>query len=149
MTSSRAKKCKASASEAAGTALAHCTRQEGPMKKVRQRLQRERDEAIARLRELGAAPENAAATTDGAASDVRDEGDRAEASHRHDLSLMHRERVAERIKRLSAALRRIEDGSYGRCERCGGAIEVPRLKALPEATTCLACQARAERERVA
>jgi DnaK suppressor protein len=59
---------------------------------------------------------------------------------------MHRERIAERINQLTAALQRVDDGNYGRCEQCGDAIEAPRLKALPEATTCLACQERLERE---
>jgi len=119
------------------------------MRNVRQRLEREREAAIARLRELGLSPDTETNAPDGAAGDVRDEGDLAEASHRHDLSLMHRERVAERINQLTAALRRVEDGSYGRCERCGRDIEPARLKALPEATTCLACQERAERDRAA
>jgi DnaK suppressor protein len=124
-------------------------REEGTMRNVRQRLEREREAAIARLRELGLSPDTETNAPDGVAGDVRDEGDLAEASHRHDLSLMHRERVAERINQLTAALRRVEDGSYGRCERCGRDIEPARLKALPEATTCLACQERAERDRAA
>ena len=58
---------------------------------------------------------------------------------------MTRERVADRINRLTAALERLVEGTYGRCEVCGGEIERPRLEALPEAVRCLACQERSER----
>ena len=40
---------------------------------------------------------------------------------------------------IDAALARIERGTYGRCQGCGGAIEERRLAALPEATRCGAC----------
>ena len=37
-----------------------------------------------------------------------------------------------------AATRR-DEGTYGRCEACGGPIGAERLEALPEVTTCVAC----------
>jgi DnaK suppressor protein len=40
---------------------------------------------------------------------------------------------------LEAALKRIESGTWGRCETCGGAIGRTRLRALPEARHCLPC----------
>ena len=60
---------------------------------------------------------------------------------------MTRERAAERVNQLSAALQRLHEGRYGLCERCGGVIELARLVALPEATTCRDCQEIVERER--
>jgi RNA polymerase-binding transcription factor DksA len=48
---------------------------------------------------------------------------------------------------IEDALRRIDEGDYGACEACGGAIERPRLKALPFAKKCVACQNAAERGR--
>ena len=50
-----------------------------------------------------------------------------------------------RLTGIDAALGRIEDGSYGRCERCGGPIGAPRLDARPAATTCVRCACRAGR----
>jgi len=41
---------------------------------------------------------------------------------------------------INAALRRIERGSYGRCQRCGIAISLDRLSALPMAPLCGSCQ---------
>ena len=53
----------------------------------------------------------------------------------------------ESLYDIEDALRRIDDGSYGACESCGGAIERARLKALPFAKKCLSCQNTAERGR--
>ncbi len=74
-----------------------------------------------------------------------DVGDEAQASERHDLSLATRERLANRIGRLTAALQRVDEGTYGTCTICGEPISPKRLAALPEAETCLPCQETLER----
>jgi len=43
------------------------------------------------------------------------------------------------------ALRRLDEGTYGICESCHGAIEASRLEALPFVQTCITCQAEIER----
>jgi len=43
------------------------------------------------------------------------------------------------IAQIEAALKRISDGTYGTCAKCGGAINPRRLKALPTAATCVSC----------
>ena len=43
------------------------------------------------------------------------------------------------LAQIEAAIRRIEQGVYGVCARCGQAINPERLEALPYATTCLGC----------
>jgi len=48
----------------------------------------------------------------------------------------------EHLAAIEAALRRLADGSYGVCERCGRPIGAARLAARPAATTCIACAAR-------
>lgn len=45
------------------------------------------------------------------------------------------------LEQVAGALRRIELGSYGTCERCGEAIDERRLAALPAARYCTDCQA--------
>jgi DnaK suppressor protein len=52
---------------------------------------------------------------------------------------------ARELQQIEAALRRMEEGGYGRCEDCGRRIRPERLKALPYSTRCLECQARWER----
>ncbi|MEZ6138160.1 MAG: TraR/DksA C4-type zinc finger protein [Pirellulaceae bacterium] len=47
----------------------------------------------------------------------------------------------EEIKQIREALRRIDNGQYGKCVHCGQAIADERLKALPYATKCVRCAA--------
>ena len=61
------------------------------------------------------------------------------------MSFTTRERLARRVNQLTAALERIEGGTYGRCTECGRDIEPGRLAAIPEAATCLQCQEDQER----
>lgn len=58
-------------------------------------------------------------------------------------SLITRETLS--LKELDAALERIRDASYGKCDTCGGDIPPARLQALPFATLCVKCQAEAEK----
>ena len=50
----------------------------------------------------------------------------------------------EAMNEIEAALARMDDGSYGICERCGTPIRVERLGAIPHARYCVACQSRRE-----
>ena len=46
------------------------------------------------------------------------------------------------LAEIDAAIARVADGSYGTCERCGGAIAPGRLEARPVARTCITCASR-------
>jgi RNA polymerase-binding transcription factor DksA len=43
-------------------------------------------------------------------------------------------------REVADALARIEQGTYGKCERCGNEIPHERLEALPSARLCVACK---------
>jgi DnaK suppressor protein len=62
-----------------------------------------------------------------------------------DLAL--RDRAAQQLELVDAALARLADGSYGTCLRCGGPIAVARLEALPWAAHCIACQSALDKGR--
>lgn len=47
--------------------------------------------------------------------------------------------VRDQLDQIQAALRRVQDGDYAWCERCGKEIEAARHRALPSATLCIAC----------
>mgnify|MGYP006273802573 CR=1 FL=1 len=53
----------------------------------------------------------------------------------------------ERLRRIAAAFYRMEQGTYGICQSCGGEIHPDRLEAIPDAQLCLACKSRLEQER--
>lgn len=71
-----------------------------------------------------------------AADRSRDVVDEAQADH-----------ATLELDQVVAALRRIDDGSYGRCKDCGEPIDERRLVAMPAAAYCVACQAVHEHER--
>ena len=48
----------------------------------------------------------------------------------------------EHLTAVEAALRRLQDGSYGRCEQCGGRVGTDRLAARPAARLCISCASR-------
>ena len=48
------------------------------------------------------------------------------------------------LDEIEAALRRIDDGSYGSCEACGGPMGMQRIRAIPEARFCLSCSGNRE-----
>jgi DnaK suppressor protein len=48
------------------------------------------------------------------------------------------------LSQIDDAMRRMDAGIYGTCERCGEAIETARLEALPYATLCMSCKRRDE-----
>lgn len=48
------------------------------------------------------------------------------------------------LEQIDDAVRRIDGGTYGGCERCGQPIEPERLEALPYATLCMDCKRRDE-----
>jgi len=56
----------------------------------------------------------------------------------------HLEGALDQVER---ALQKLAAGSYGRCDRCGVAIDDSRLAALPYALLCLSCQTKLERQR--
>ena len=78
-----------------------------------------------------------------------DVADRASSETDRAIELRARDRQRKLIAKIDAALRRIEDGSYGYCEETGEPIGLPRLDARPIATLSLEAQERHERrERV-
>jgi DnaK suppressor protein len=62
-----------------------------------------------------------------------------------DLSI--RNNIQDLVEQITRAIRRIDDGTYGACERCGRPIDAARLKALPHALLCMDCKRRQERAR--
>jgi RNA polymerase-binding protein DksA len=62
-----------------------------------------------------------------------------------DLAL--RDRAAQHLELVDAALARLADGSFGTCRRCGEPIAPERLEALPWAAHCIGCQSAVDKGR--
>lgn len=75
---------------------------------------------------------------------VPDPADRATIEEEHALELRTRDRERKLLKKVQAAIKRIDDGDYGYCEETGDPIGVARLMARPTATLSLDAQQRRE-----
>ncbi|MGW0039712.1 TraR/DksA family transcriptional regulator [Gordonia sp. NPDC003376] len=81
------------------------------------------------------------ATADEAADDEHDpEGATLAVERGHLIAQIERSRV--RLEEIDAALDRVGEGSYGRCETCGSPIDPERLEVLPAARQCVDCAMR-------
>jgi DnaK suppressor protein len=74
-----------------------------------------------------------------------DMADRASSESDRALELRTRDRQRKLISKIDAALKRIEDGTYGYCEETGDPIGIARLDARPIATLSLEAQETHER----
>lgn len=73
-----------------------------------------------------------------------DEGDMATFSLRDDINMDVRARETRELQLIEQAIDKIDAGSYGTCEDCGGGIAIARLEALPFAQFCIDCQEKYE-----
>jgi DnaK suppressor protein len=62
-----------------------------------------------------------------------------------DLAL--RDRASAHLELVDAALARLDAGTFGTCQRCGGLIAEGRLEALPWAAHCISCQSAIDKAR--
>ena len=74
-----------------------------------------------------------------------DIADRASVETDRALELRTRDRQRKLIAKIDAAMKRLEDGSYGYCEETGEPISLKRLEARPIATLSIEAQERHER----
>jgi DnaK suppressor protein len=75
-----------------------------------------------------------------------DVSDQASAEAEQNFTLRIREREQRLIKKIDEALDRIDQNTYGICERCEEEIPYPRLKARPVTTLCINCKTLEEQE---
>lgn len=76
----------------------------------------------------------------------RDELDLSDDAARRDLEHALLQMRAQTLVRIDEALVKVDDGDYGRCDACRGEIAEQRLRALPFAIRCRACEQAREEE---
>ena len=89
---------------------------------------------MARIREQGADP-----------SELHSE----EEDPSNDLDVVIADLATATLRRIDQALLRLESGEYGRCSSCGRRIADVRLRAMPFALRCRACESAREKEAIA
>jgi DnaK suppressor protein len=106
-----------------------------------QRIDDERRRTLERLERLRHEHEGfVAASLDSNADDEHDPEGATIAFERSQVETLAR-RLQQQLAELDAAERRLAEGRYGVCERCGVPIPEGRLEARPAARTCVGCAA--------
>ena len=108
------------------------------LEEFRASLEREKSELEAQLAEL---EESSFSTSQ---SDMSGEmafdeeyADSGTATFERERDLSLENNIRDLLEKIGKALVRLDDGTYGICERCGKPIEKARLKALPYANLCI------------
>jgi len=111
---------------------------------ARVRLQAVRDETLRRIaeleREFAGIVASAAEGSSGGDDEHDPEGATIAFERQHIAALLAQAR--SRLAAIEAASRKLEGGSYFRCDVCGEPIGAERLAARPAALTCVRCAAR-------
>ncbi len=108
--------------------------------RLRSQLGDERDNIVTQLVDMGVDPKT------GAPSDMEFEqgfADSGQATADKARLLSIAEGLVDMLHDVDAALERMKDGTYGRCESCGAEIPAERLDARPVANQCMECKKRA------
>jgi len=74
-----------------------------------------------------------------------DPSDRASLESDRNFELRIRDRERKLIQKIREAIQRIDDGTYGICQSCGGEISEKRLLARPVTTLCIECKTKQEK----
>jgi RNA polymerase-binding protein DksA len=113
------------------------------LQQLRQKLLDRQRVLVAEVREKR--EQAAAEGNEDAIGAVGDAGDESVMRAATDLDLQEAGRDVQELNDIDAALRRMEDGSYGVCDECGQEIGYPRLDAQPTALRCISDQEKYER----
>ena len=116
----------------------------GEPEAARERLNNDRDETIRHVAELEREFAGIVASAAGGSSGGDDEHDPEGVTiayeRQHTAALL--EQAREHLAAIEAAARKLDAGTYGRCDVCGKPIGAERLAARPAALTCVRCAAR-------
>ena len=118
-----------------GTNMSHTTKRNAGLRRMLSERRREmQNDVQSRIRD---------GRTD-RANDVRDDLEVSDDDIQGDLEFALLQMRAETLTRIDQALVRLDAGKYGSCFECEGEIAEPRLRALPFAVRCQACEERRE-----
>ena len=79
------------------------------------------------------------------ADDLPDEMDVASSEYSQSFTFRLRGRENSFLKKIDHALKKIDEGNFGICEKCAEPISLERLEARPETTPCIRCKESQER----
>jgi RNA polymerase-binding protein DksA len=109
----------------------------GSYEQLKAKLRKQRDMLKAALARIDSIPESGMGYTNHQADDASDAFEQAA-----DLALRTNEQ--DLLYQVERALYRMEQGTYGICQKCGEMIDLARLTAIPHTRYCVACASQQE-----
>ena len=106
---------------------------------LRERLQQQKQEIVNMYKQ------DVRAGQESADDGTEDIVDRANNSYNRELMFSLSDGERQLVLQIDAALRRMDEETYGRCANCGRQIALQRLQAVPWARFCIDCQELAEK----
>jgi DnaK suppressor protein len=106
---------------------------------LRSRLESERKRLLSEMEQLKSVVRPADERREGSPFGKREE--EATESFELEKRLSLEKRIKGQLADVEHALKKFEEGTYGRCDNCGQPIDPARLEALPQASLCLRCKA--------
>jgi DnaK suppressor protein len=106
---------------------------------LRSRLESERKRLLDEMEQVKSIVRPADERREGSPFGKREE--EAAESFELEKRLSMEKRIKEQLADVEHALKKFEEGTYGRCDSCGQSIDPARLEALPQANLCLRCKA--------
>jgi RNA polymerase-binding protein DksA len=104
----------------------------------REKLENEKKRLKRQLEELQASASSSEEKRESTPFGKRDEG--ATEAQELERRLTLEKRVMNQLAAIEHALKKIAEGSYGKCDNCGKEIDPARLEALPQASLCMECK---------
>jgi DnaK suppressor protein len=108
------------------------------------------DKRRALLEEMGYIEEAHGATIKEATGDLTHYSyhmaDQGTDNMERELAFAHGSKSRRLLYHIDEALRRVEEGTYGKCHGCGRQIQLPRLRAVPHARLCIQCKSAEEEQ---
>jgi DnaK suppressor protein len=102
----------------------------------RDRLEEQREVLLRELADLGADPELDEVSIDADAGF----SDRSHSTEERGRVMATTRSLRANLRDVERALVKLDEGSDGRCDRCGGPISEERLEAIPWAVLCIDCK---------
>ena len=116
-------------------------------KALRKRLLNERERALQEIAELDADLSKSLEDSSGGSPYDQHMAETAAATLNREIDLTLQDNARAALAQIDRALHKLEEGTYGLCDKCGKSIGEGRLSVAPFATLCVECKRLEERTR--
>ncbi len=108
---------------------------------LKTKLQAEKEEIKATLNNIAVKDPDIEGNYDAKHQNLGDEeGDNIQERAQYEENIASEQQLEVDLMRVENALKRIENGTYGKCLKCGGDISEERLMVFPSAENCIECE---------